>query len=279
MQSPSAGNPVHPAASPLACLLALGGLAGCDSASDDANASAHLLGPPEPLAPPAPPAERRALDAAEVDAIVDAMLREAYGEDSFDAARGCWRHAFGDAAGAQDYCMRVATPAVVPGDWGPEVYVMTYSDPEAAPYALVDPGLQGLFAARVGTDGVWVPLAASPATDMGQAGDCGCRDSEVIQTGPGRYGWLSVVGDTWHGVESSLYALQVPSDGAFRDVSRIPRASEDAPGEINTLEVDRSGAPVAGMYPLKVTRRRGDTLLDTRAVTFDPVRGSYPWTP
>ncbi|MCD9030245.1 hypothetical protein LDO32_00650 [Luteimonas sp. Y-2-2-4F] len=265
--------------SPLACLLALGGLAGCDPASDDtANASAHLLGPPDPLAPPVQPADR-APSPAQVRAVVDAMLRSAYGEDSFDASRACWRHTFDGATGPRDYCMRVATPQVLPGERGPEVYVLTYSDPEAGRYAQDEPGLQGLFAAQASDDGTWTPLAASPAIGTGRAGDCGCRHDAAIEVGPGRYGWLSIAGDAWQGAESSAYALRIAEDGAFREVSRIPRASRDAPGEFNTLEVDRSGAPVAGMYPLKVTRRRGDTLLGTRAVAFDPARGSYPWTP
>ncbi|WP_236621774.1 hypothetical protein [Luteimonas huabeiensis] len=266
--------------SPLAGALALAVLSACQPSPSAAGpAPADVAGTAATRAPTAPPLAPAALEPAQVQSIVDGLLRSAYGADSFDASRGCWRHTFETGEEPQAYCMRVAEPRVVAGEQGPQVYVLTYSDPDAGLYSRVDPGLQGVFAAQAGADGTWTPLASSPAIDMGQNGDCGCRDSELIQVGPDRHGWLSVAGGVWQGVESSLYALQVPIDGAFRNVSRIPRASEDAPGEVNILGVDRNRAVVAGMYPLTVTRRRGDTLLDSRTVAFDPVQGAYPWTP
>ncbi|MCD9030247.1 hypothetical protein LDO32_00660 [Luteimonas sp. Y-2-2-4F] len=267
----------------LAGALALALLSACRPSPPEAGAApVPAVEAPDAAAAQAPtatPPQATRLEPAQVQSIVDGLLRSAYGADSFDASRACWRHTFDAGAEPQDYCMRVAEPQVVAGEQGPQVYVLTYSDPEAGFYSLVDPGLQGLFAAQAGADGTWTTLASSPAIDMGQAGDCGCQDSELIQVGPGRYGWLSVAGGVWQGVESSLYALQVPLDGAFRNVSRIPRATESAPGETNVLEVDRDGTPVAGMYPLRVTRQRDQTVVDTREVAFDPARGVYAWTP
>ncbi|WIH06910.1 hypothetical protein KHF85_12110 [Xanthomonas translucens pv. graminis] len=206
-------------------------------------------------------------------------MNSAYGAANFDSSRGCWRHSFQAGGDSMDYCMVAATPYVINSGDGARIYLQTHSDPQAGIYSQVDPGLEGLFFIGLGANQKWTALASSPAIDMGQAGDCGCSDSKVIDVGPNIHGWLSTVGGVWQGVQVTRYSLQVPMGGKIRDVSEIPRVSENSPDESNALEVDRDGKVVAGMYPIKVTQTRAGNVLGTRLVSYDERKGVYPWDP
>ncbi|UKE67632.1 hypothetical protein KM547_07960 [Xanthomonas translucens pv. phlei] len=206
-------------------------------------------------------------------------MNSAYGAANFDSSRGCWRHSFQTGGDSIEYCMVAATPDIINGGDGARIYLQTHSDPQAGIYSQVDPGLEGLFFIGLDANQKWTALASSPAIDMGQAGDCGCTDSKVIEVGPNIHGWLSTVGGVWQGVQVTRYSLQVPMGGKIRDVSEIPHVSENSPDESNALEVDRDGKVVAGMYPIKVTQTRAGNVLGARLVSYDERKGVYPWNP
>lgn len=220
-----------------------------------------------------------ALSAEQLQAVVDGMLRKAYGEKAFNAGTGCWSHSFEGANDTLDYCMKPDTPKVVAAASGTQVYFQTYSDPNADTYSLVDPGLRGAFAATVTADGKWTPLAATAAIDQGQAGDCGCRDAQLVQVGPDRHGWLGTAGGTWQGVSVTQYTLLVPVNGTFRDVSRIAQSTEDSPSEVVKIQIDPTGTPVDGFYPIKATRQGDGAAAATSVIAFDPKQQVYPGAP
>ncbi|WP_434991202.1 hypothetical protein [Xanthomonas melonis] len=219
------------------------------------------------------------LNSLEIEKIIKNAMNVAYGSNNFDSSRNCWKHEFQAGSELLDYCMIGAVSKIFTDADGTKVYVQAHSDPQAEIYSQVDPGLEGLFVVGVGDDKKIKMLAAKPAIDMGQAGDCGCLDAKVIQVGPERYGWLSTVGGIWQGIQVTRYSLQVPAGGEIREVSGIPRVSENAASEINDLNVKVDGQVVAGMYPLEVTRKRGETKLETRLVAYDEAKGIYPWDP
>ncbi|PPT73862.1 hypothetical protein XaplCFBP3122_18955 [Xanthomonas arboricola pv. populi] len=202
-----------------------------------------------------------------------------YGATNFDPSRQCWKYEFQANSESLDYCMLGVVSKVSSDADGTTVYVQAHSDPQAEIYSQVDPGLQGLFVVGVEAGRKVKMLAAKPAIDMGQAGDCGCLDAKVIQVGPARYGWLSTSRGIWQGVQVTHYSLHVPLSAEIRDVSTISRVSEKSPNESNDLKVETGGKVIAGMYPLEVTRKRGSTILETRLVSYDEVKGIYPWNP
>ncbi|MCC4587460.1 hypothetical protein LL962_10170 [Xanthomonas sp. NCPPB 1067] len=236
--------------------------------SEGKDPSAHVSGRSDPN-----------LSSLVIEAVVANTLNSAYGASNFDPSRNCWKYEFQAGSESLDYCMIGAVSKVFSDADGTKVYVQAHSDPQAEIYSQVDPGLEGLFVAGLGDDNKIKMLAAKPAIDMGQAGDCGCLDAKIIQVGPGRYGWLSTAGGIWQGVQVTRYSLQVPIGGEIREVSGIPRVSENAPGETNDLNVKADGQVVAGMYPLEVMRKRGETKLETRLVAYDEAKGIYPWDP
>ncbi|OAX87135.1 hypothetical protein A7D16_17335 [Xanthomonas nasturtii] len=206
-------------------------------------------------------------------------MDSAYGAANFDSSRQCWKYEFQAGNESLDYCMLGVVSKIFSDADGKTVYVQAHSDPQAEIYSQVDPGLQGLFVVGVEAGRKVKMLAARPAIDMGQAGDCGCLDAKVIQVGPARYGWLSTSGGIWQGVHVTRYSLHVPLGTEIRDVSTIPRVSEKSPDETNDLKVETGGKVIAGMYPLEVTHKRGDTILETRLVSYDEEKGIYPWSP
>lgn len=211
--------------------------------------------------------------------LIKELMDFAYGAGNFDQSRNCWKYEFKAGGGSLDYCMLGVVSKVSTEADGTKVYIQSHSDPQAEIYSQVDPGIEGLFVVGLDADKKIKVLAAKPATDMGQAGDCGCLNSKVIQVGPARYGWLSTAGGIWQGVQVTRYSLQVPVGSEIRDVSGIPRVSEKSPDETNELAVKTDGKPIAGMYPLEITRKRGDTVLETRLVSYDETKGVYPWSP
>ncbi|MGK2911375.1 MAG: hypothetical protein ACSLE1_16480 [Sphingobium sp.] len=265
------------------CGLAL--LAGCNQSPSDGTAEPVAVsdgGSPVAAQTSTPDKTTQPLPAADspaVQAAINGLMNAAYGAAHYDADRACWMLSFETPNDTLDYCMKPASPQVVASEDGPQVYVLAYSDPDAGMYSQVDPGLMGLLAASLKTDGSWAVLASSPAIDAGQSGDCACRDARLLQVGPSRYGWVSTEGGVWQGVAVQNYVIQVPVDGGFRNVSRIPRITEGKQDEINIIDVDRQGNAVAGMYPLRVTRKRGDAVVETRTVMFDAGTGVYPWRP
>jgi len=266
-----------------ALMAALSACSAETAPAEAANAGAPQGGTTQPAdssagnAPSRTAGAAHQVDPAKVDQIVKDMLAKAYGAQSFNAAKGCWSHQFEGANGELDYCMKAGAPKVVATSSGNQVYVQTYSDPDEDAYSLVDAGLRGLFAATVAADGSWKPLAATPAMDQGQAGDCGCVNAELVQVGPEAYGWLSTAGGTWQGVTVANNDLQVPIEGTFRNVSGIPASTEAAPDETIRIQMDTQGAPVAGFYPIKATRVRDGKELGTTVVAFDPSKKTYPW--
>ncbi|MCC8537625.1 hypothetical protein ACDH70_21330 [Xanthomonas axonopodis pv. poinsettiicola] len=220
-----------------------------------------------------------ALNSTEIDSIVRDVMNSAYGAGNFDQARRCWKYEFNASGEPLDYCMVGLVSKVSNDGEGVKLYIQAHSDPQAAIYSQVDPGLQGLFVVGVDAGKKAKTLAAKPAMDMGQAGDCGCLDAKVIQVGPARYGWLSTTGGIWQGVQVTRYSLYVPIGMEIRDVSGIPRVAEKSPSEINEFRVMTGGDVVAGMYPLEITRKRGDTVVETRLVPYDETKRTYPWNP
>ncbi len=260
-------------------LCLAGSLAACQAETPAAPATADATAPataPADDAAAATAAATPELSAEQLQAIVTGLLRKGYGENAFDAASGCWKHSFETSNDELDYCMKPGTPEVVVTPSGRQVYLQTHSDPKAGTYALVDPGLRGLFAASVSASGEWQPLAQSPAIDQGQAGDCGCADAKLQQVGPERFGWLSTSGGTWQGVTVSHYDLYVPVGASFQNVSRIARSTESAPGETVDIAIDNTGTPVDGMFPIKATRSGGKNP-GTSLIAFDPGQKLYPW--
>lgn len=219
------------------------------------------------------------LNPSEVKLLVKEVMNSAYGVGNFDPSRNCWKYEFKVGGDSLDYCMLGVVSKVSTEADDTKVYIQSHSDPQAEIYSQVDPGIEGLFVVGLDADKKIKVLAAKPATDMGQAGDCGCLNSKVIQVGPARYGWLSTAGGIWQGVQVARYSLQVPVGSEIRDVSGIPRVSEKSPDETNELAVKTDGKPIAGMYPLEITRKRGDTVLEKRLVSYDETKGVYPWSP
>nr|WP_289987815.1 hypothetical protein [Xanthomonas arboricola]MDN0268613.1 hypothetical protein [Xanthomonas arboricola pv. pruni] len=215
----------------------------------------------------------------ELKSIAKEVMDSAYGAKNFEATRSCWKYSFQAGSESLDYCMIGAVSKVSSDADGVKVYVQSHSDPQAEIYSQVDPGLEGLFFVGLDADKKVTVLASKRAIDMGQAGDCGCLDAKVIQVGPARYGWLSTTGGVWQGVQVTRYSLQVPLGSEIRDVSGIPRVSENTPDERIDLNVKSDGKVAAGMYPLEITRKRGDNVLETRLVSYDEAKGIYPWSP
>lgn len=257
--SPQSGGLQEEVDSPKSASVAnaLGG-----SKSESAGASDHV-----------PP------NSEELRSIVKEIMDSAYGANNFDASRRCWKYSFQAGNESLDYCIIGAISKVSSDADGVKVYVQSHSDPQAEIYSQVDPGLEGLFFVGLDADKKVTVLASKPAIDMGQAGDCGCLDAKVIQVGPARYGWLSTTGGVWQGVQVTRYSLQVPVGSEIRDVSGIPRVSENTPDESIDLNVKSDGKVVAGMYPLEITRKRGANVLETRLVLYDEAKGIYPWSP
>ncbi|MFL7984918.1 hypothetical protein [Xanthomonas vasicola] len=239
---------------------------GTVSRGKDLNAPANML-------------SNSTLSSSEIEVVIRNAMNTAYGANNFDVSRSCWKYEFQTGGEPLNYCMTGAVSKVSTDPDGTKIYVQAHSDPQAEIYSQVDPGLEGLFVVSLSDDKKFKVLAAKPAIDMGQAGDCGCLDAKIIQAGPTRYGWLSTTGGIWQGVQVTRYSLQVPVGGEIREVSGIPRTSENTPGESNDLNVKTDGQVVAGMYPLEVTRKRGKAILETRLVAYDEAKGIYSWDP
>lgn len=219
-----------------------------------------------------------AFDSDVVKAAVKGMMDHAYGEAAFDAAKACWKTSFETPNDTLDYCMKAETPKVVRAGNGVQVYLLAYSDTSADLYSQVDPGLMGLMAASL-EGNRWTTLASTPKIDMGQTGDCGCRQAELVDVGPERHGWLSEEGGVWQGVPVKQYSLVVPIEGQFQQVASIPQTTESAQGQANAVELDQRGGVVSGMYPLHVKQMRDGKLVKTQSIAFDPQAGRYPWKP
>ncbi|MEQ7753882.1 hypothetical protein ABQZ69_03605 [Xanthomonas sp. WHRI 8391] len=257
-------------------------VAGCTSREDklsleNKSSTAKTLG--TATSAPVSGGDHASIDPAKLTSIAKEVMDSAYGANNFDALRSCWKYSFQAGSESLDYCMIGAVSKVSSDADGVKVYVQSHSDPQAEIYSQVDPGLEGLFFVGLDADKKVTVLASKPAIDMGQAGDCGCLDAKVIQVGPARYGWLSTTGGVWQGVQVTRYSLQVPVGSEIRDVSGIPRVSENTPDERIDLNVKSDGKVVAGMYPLEITRKRGDNVLETRLVSYDEAKGIYPWSP
>lgn len=214
---------------------------------------------------------------AQLQAVVDDMLKQAYGADAFNADKRCWTHAFETPNDELEYCMKVGKPQVVATSAGTQVYFQTTSDWNAGLYSQVDPGLRGLFAATVAADGTWQKLAASPALDQGEGGQCGCENDTLVQVGPERHGWKGLAGGMWQGVAVTSNTLYVPMDGSFVDVSGIPNVTEGNQTESTEIAIDTTGTPVDGFYPIKATVMRDGKGTGTTVVAFDPQKKTYPW--
>lgn len=271
------------------CLLA--GLAACnadapatataDAAAAPTDASSAPVATDAATTADAAPAAATAtpveLAPAQLQAVVDGMLKQAYGADAFNAGKSCWTHTFETPNDELEYCMKVGKPQVVATSTGTQVYFQTTSDWNAGLYSQVDPGLRGLFAATVSADGKWEKLAASPALDQGEGGQCGCENDTLVQVGPERHGWKGLAGGMWQGVAVTSNTLYVPMDGSFVDVSGIPNMTEGNQAESTEIAIDTTGTPVDGFYPVKATVMRDGKATGTTVVAFDPQKKTYPW--
>lgn len=254
-------------------------LAACDAASVEVPKAStpRAVGDAQGAPPPAAAVARPSAGA--IQAAVDDVLQQAYGVDQYDPSRGCWRHVLALGGESRSYCLEAGEPQVIDTTAGTQVHLQTRSDPAAGLYASADPGVRGLFAIAIERDGQYRLIASSPSLTSGQAGDCTCAESRLVEVGPQRYGWLGLDGGIWQGVEVSYHTLYVIDGAAFKDVASIPRRTEDAQSDHTELDFDRDGTPVAGMYPLVVTHYSGDALEARQLIRFDSVRKVYPWTP
>lgn len=220
-----------------------------------------------------PPAN---LSSEEISSIVEGLLRQAYGEENYEADTGCWHHRFTAGDEELDYCMKAEAAHVVSAASGTQIYFQTYSDPQAGTYALVNPGLRGLFAASVSDSGKWTPLAITAAMDQGQAGDCGCLDAKLIAVGPDRYGWLSSSVGDWSGEIRSSHQLDVPVGNVFRTAATITGEANGENSKQPRITMVSTGAVSGGLYPIEVTRHAEGGNDSKVTISFDPVQNIYP---
>lgn len=216
----------------------------------------------------------------DVNAIVTAVMKDQYG-DQYDAKHSCWSFAHTSEQGhSLSYCMRPGRPEVVDTAAGKQLYlyaanVYDINDDNRYVYSHVDPGLMGAFKIQLDAKGGWTYLVLDNAMEFGTTGYCGCNDARFVKlSNHGDYGWLFVSGGTWQGTTVADYSILVAHKGNFVDISNIPQITEKE----QDIQYDVEVAPDqrnTGMFPLNVTKTKGNTKVGTFQVNFDPKAFNY----
>jgi hypothetical protein len=219
---------------------------------------------------------------SDVSTIVTEVMKNQYG-DQYDAKHSCWSfaHTSEQSKGASlTYCMRPGHPEVVDTASGKQLYLYAadandITDNNSYMYSQNDPGLMGAFKIQLDAKGNWTLLAFDNAMEFGTQGNCGCNDAKFVKlSNQGTYGWLFASGGTWEGTTVANYSILVARKDGIVDISKIPQVTEAA----QDIQYDVEVAPdqrKTGMFPLTVTKKKGDSKIGTLQVNFDPKAFTY----
>lgn len=269
---------VHPSDPPalrhgLCIALSMTLLAACQEAIPSSSASppAHEA---TTSAPPAQPAVTPSSTSTE--AIVEQVMNQQYGH-SFDSKLGCWVFTAELADDSYDYCMKPQTPTRVRINGTEYLYLFAHSradieDDPSYSYGQAMPGLMGAFEVRLESPTQWKLVAGTKDLKFGSAGNCGCRDARFVELGKDYYGWQFSSGGVWQGVAVFNHNLVAARDGAFVDLSAIPKVQEDEQEAEYAIEVEKSGDPVR---TLLVTRTEAGKQPVTVRVPFNQQEWRY----
>lgn len=251
--------------------LSLTLLAACQEAIPASSASAP---PAQTNAPPVHPAAAPA--SAGTEAIVEQVMNQQYGH-SFDSKLGCWVFTAELADDSYDYCMKPQTPTRVRINGTEHLYLFAYSradieDDPSYSYGQAMPGLMGAFEVRVESPTQWKLVSGTKDLKFGSVGNCGCQDADLVELGKDYYGWQFSSGGVWQGVAVFNHNLVAAHDGAFVDLSAIPKVQEDEQEAEYAIELEESGDPVRALL---VTRTETGKQPVTIRVPFDQQQWRY----
>lgn len=216
----------------------------------------------------------------DMDAIVKAVMNDQYG-NQYDTKHACWTFAHTNEQGDEaTYCMRPGDAKVIDSAKGKQLYFYAANaydihDDNRYAYSQNDPGLMGAFKIQLDAKGGWTYLALDNAMDFGTAGYCGCNKASFVKlSNQGDYGWLFVSGGIWQGTVVSDYSIVMAHNAGFVDISKIPQTRESAQNTKYDVKV-ASEHPGPGLFPLNVTKAKGNTKLEEFQVSFDPKKFTY----
>lgn len=267
---------IHPTSRPalrygVCVALSLTLLAACQEAIPSSSVSA----PPAPTnAPPAHPAT--APSSSGTEAIVEQVMNQQYGH-SFDSKLGCWVFTAELADDSYDYCMKPRTPTRVWINGTEYLYLFAHSradieDDPSYSYGQAMPGLMGAFEVRIESSTQWKLVAGTKDLKFGSAGNCGCQDASLVELGKDYYGWQFSSGGVWQGVAVFNHNLVAAHDGAFVDLSAIPKVQEGEQEAEYAIELEESADPVRALL---VTRTETGKQPATVRVPFDQQKWRY----
>lgn len=220
-----------------------------------------------------------AAPAQDADDIVKAVMQDQYGKQ-YDAKHGCWVFTHTTEQGDDlTYCMQPGKPELVDTAKGRQLFLRAANaydikDDDRFTYSQTDPGLMGAFQVSLDAKGGWTFLAMDPAMEFGTGGYCGCNKAGFVKlSNQGDYGWLFVSGGAWQGKVVADYSIVMPRDGGFADVSRIPQTPSKE--QDVTYELKIAERPGAGLFPLRVTKTRGNAKVEDLTVNYDPKERVY----
>ncbi|MEW6644961.1 MAG: hypothetical protein AB1586_30955 [Pseudomonadota bacterium] len=216
----------------------------------------------------------------DVDAIVKAVMNNQYGTQ-YDAKHTCWTYTHTSKQGDDiTYCMRPGLPELVETAKGKLLFISAANaydirDDNRYAYSQSQPGLMGAFTIGIDTKGPWTYAALNNAMEFGSGGYCGCNKASFVKlSNQGDYGWLFVSGGAWNGTVVADYSILMPRKGDFADISRIPQIQEGGQDIKYELKV-ASDRPGAGLFPLVVTKIKGNVAIEDIQVNFDSKKFAY----
>ena len=210
------------------------------------------------------------------DAIVEQVMNQQYGH-SFDPKLGCWVFTADLVDDSYDFCMKPQAPTRVRINGTEHLYLFAHSradiedDPNYS-YGQATPGLMGAFEIRLESPTQWKLIAGTKDLKFGSVGNCGCQGASFVELGKDYYGWQFSSGGVWQGVAVFNHNLVAAHDGAFVDLSAIPKVQEDEQGAEYAIELEESSAPI---YELLVTRTETGKHPVMLRVPFDQQKWRY----
>lgn len=220
-----------------------------------------------------------AAPAPNVNAIVKAVMEDQYGKQ-YDAKHACWVFAHTTEQGDDlTYCMQPGKPELVDTAKGKQLFVYAANaydikDNDRYTYSQTDPGLMGAFQVSVDAKGEWTFVAMDNAMEFGTNGYCGCNKADFVKlSNQGDYGWVFVSGGVWQGKVVADYSIVTPRKGGFVDISRIPQTTSYE--QDTTYELKVAERPGAGLFPLVVTKIKGNAKVQDITVAFDAKKYLY----
>jgi hypothetical protein len=252
-------------------------ISGCGSVESSGAAPADTT-PDSDLASTAPGVQGVEISDRRITEIVDAVMKEQYG-DKFNTRYLCWEFSAESDRQTLNYCMKPGQAELVDTKTGKQVYiradnVLDIKDDPRYQYSQIDPGRMGAFNLRIANDGSWTYLAADKEMAFGTVGYCGCDQAKLVRlNNEGVHGWMFASGGVWQGIVVSHHSIVAPLNGVFGDLSAIPKIPEDE--QAINYEIAVEATTGDGFFPLQVTKFQSGEKLEQLIINFDTESSRY----